>query len=146
MPTPKDDLDWLRDLNDEITDKSRHPYCGPDKRRLTEEELDRVFGIVVRHDLPVVMFNLNTSIGCAVYEHPPEPMYPGIEPKDLAPPMLLWLCAAHLPLSEAKKMPDRTLWDDGWRVFSKLTHTDKNAALCRSCGLEEPKSAGHYAY
>ena len=51
-----------------------------------------------------------------------------------------------LRLSEAKKMPDRVLWDDGWRVFSKLTHTDANTELCRSCGLEEPKPAGHYAY
>lgn len=142
----KADLDWLRALNEEILHKDRHPYCGPAARRLTEEELDRVMGLVVRHQLPVVMFNLNTSIGCAVYEHPATASYPGIEAEDLKPPMLLWLCAAHLPLSEAKKMPDRTLWDDGWRVFSKLTHTDANAELCRSCGLEEPKSAGHYAY
>lgn len=145
MPA-KTDLDWMRDLNEDILHKGRHPYCGPAKRRLTEEELDRVMGLVVRHELPVVMFNLNTSIGCAVYEHPAEVPYPGIEAKDLKPPTLLWLCAAHLPLSEAKKMPDRVLWDDGWRVFSKLTHTDANTELCRSCGLEEPKPAGHYAY
>lgn len=143
---PQADLDWLRALNDEIVDKETHPYAGPAKRRLTEEELDRVMGLVVPHGLPVVMFNLNTSIGCAIYEHPVKAPYPGITAKDLRPTILLWLCAAHLPLSEAKKMPDRTLWDDGWRVFSKLTHTEANTALCSSCGLEEPRDAGHYAY
>lgn len=143
---PLDWKGWLRALNAEILKKDSHPYCCPETRRLTDEELDRVMGIVVRHELPVVMFNLNTSIGCAIYDHPVDHKYPGISPKDLEPDMLLWLSASHLPLSEAWESPDRTLWSDGWRVFSKISHTDANRELCRSCGLEEPKDAGYYAY
>lgn len=146
MPEYEAALEWLKDLDSEIYDHTVHPYCGPAKRRLTEDELVRFLGLVQIHEFPTTLHNLNTSIGMTVYEKPVEALYPGIQPEDLRPKPVLVLAAANLPLTEAKEMPDRCLWEDGWRVFSKLTHTEANAALCRSCGLPEPKDAVHYAY
>lgn len=139
-------IEWIKTLDSEVYDHTVHPYCGPAKRRLTEDELVRLVDLVQTHGLPTTLHNLNTSIGMCIYERPVSATYPGIEPRDLQPAHLLTLAAANLPLSEAKKMPDRILWEDGWRVFSTMTHTEGNAELCHSCGLPEPKDAWHYAY
>jgi len=139
-------VEWIKALDSEVYDHTVHPYCMPQKRRLTEDELGKLMALVAEHGLPTTLHNLNTSIGMTVYERPLDASYPGVGPEDLQPKPILALAANNLPLSEAKKMPDRCFWEDGWRVFSKMTHTDENAALCKSCGLPEPEDAGHYAY
>lgn len=154
MTTLTEDLDWLRTLNKEIghhvppVHPNRYGYYKQD-RRLTGEELTKVFEVVLRHDLPVTMHNANMGfgVGIAVYESPPEASYPGITPEDLKPDAALWLDKDHLPLSEAHEEPkDRTSFEDGFRVFSQLSHTDANRKRCKACGLDEPKNKGHYDY
>lgn len=142
----QEDYEWLRSLDPEIWDASSHPYAQPSLRRLTDDELERVFGLVVKHGLPCTVHNLNTSVGMAVYEKPVEAFYPGIEPADLRPPGLLFIPAKALPLSCAKKMDDRVLFDDAWDVFVRLTHTDENAKHLASCGLPKQESKGYYEY
>lgn len=146
LPPYEAALEWIEALDGEIYDHTVHPYCGPAKRRLTENELCRLKMLAAEQGLPTTMHNLNTSIGMTFYERPVESPYPGVEPKDLQPKPILALAASNLPLSEAKKMPDRCFWEDGWRVFSTMTHTDANAALCKSCGLPEPEDKVRYAY
>lgn len=148
------DLDWLRGLDKEIghyvpRTSPRHGGFYQQNRRVTEQELTKVFEIVLRNNLPVTMHNANMGfgVGIAVYEPPIEAPYPGIEPEDLRPPRVFWIDKDHLPLSEAQgKLKDRTTFEDGWRVFSQLSHADANHDLCKACGLDEPKSKGTYDY
>ena len=141
-----EDIDWLRQLDDMVRHHGRHPFCMPEKRSLLPSELTNVFEIVLRHNLPVVLHNNNTGIAMSIHEIPPKAQCPGIRAKDLRPKTVLFLTQHHLPLSEAKKLDDRTTFDDGWRVFSQLSHRDGNTEMCKSCGLDEPKDKSHYVY
>ena len=141
----EDDYAWLRGLGLGVRDPDWIMALSS-LRRFTDEELQAILGLVVKHGLPCTIQDLNMSVGMTIYEKPLEASYPGVGPEDLQPKTLLFIPARALPLSCAGKVKDRILFDDGWRVFSRVTHTQANAALLASCGLPEQKAKTHYEY
>jgi hypothetical protein len=155
------DLDWLRSLEPrlwvekETTDyynmsgtSARRKYLAESGERLTEEDLTRLHEIVLRRSLPVQICNTKFGFGVGLVVHEPEraPLYPGLEAEE-KPEVLVVISQEHLPLSQSTfEPPDRIMFDDGWRVFSPLTHSDENKALLQRCGLPKPEPKGHYEY
>ncbi len=149
-------LAWLKKLHDSIwVEKRRIPfdYCNPHQpkilrectRRIDPDELRRLLAFVKKFKLPVTMENCDWGLSIAMRVWGPEPpaLYPGIE---LKPESVLLLPTQALPLTEATRMPDRTFFEDGWRVFSPLTHSDLNRDLLRRSNLPQPEDKATYEY
>lgn len=144
------DLAWMKHLDKTLWRKLEADQFGhvhlTETRRLEESELQRILNIVATHRLPVTMHSACFGFGVGIMIHEPEPpaKYPGVEEK---PAAVLFISKDHLPLSEAKSsMRDRTTFDDGWRVFSPLSHSDDNRSLLRRCGFPDPESRTAYSY
>lgn len=154
-----EDVEWLRALQGRLwvlreTTEHYNGSAAPRKwwaesgERMTEEELTRLHEVVLRNDLPVEMCNTSFGFGVGMVVREPEktPVYPGTE-EATVPETLAVVSQAHLPPSESTSdAGDRITFDDGWRVFSALTHSDHNREILRRCGLEAPKPKGHYVY
>lgn len=161
MSTEATDLEWLRALHPrlwverETVDhynlsgtSARRKYLVESGERLTEAELTRLHEIVLRCSLPVTMCNTKFGFGVGIMVHEPEPppTYPGAEELE-TPCVMVMISQEHLPLSQSSfERQDRILFEDGWRVFSPLTHSDTNREIVRRCRLPAPLSKGHYMY
>lgn len=155
MKTVEAAVAWLRELHASIWVEKVRPFKwheprqpGPYRaltRRIEPLELRRLRTIVKRFKLPVTMENSDWGLSIAMRVWGPEPpaLYPGVE---LKPEKLLLLPTDALPLTEAIRMPDRTRFEDGWRVFSPLTHCDANFEVLRRSNLPQPEDKATYEY
>lgn len=152
MTEQEQDLEWLRGLKPRLWTQKHDPRRGPwmsaNYERLTDDELTRLFEIVLKHGLPVGMCNTEFGFGCGIAIHEPEKpaLFPGVE-EETQPDLLVIVSRQHLPLSQSTfEAKDRLTFDDGWRVFSELTHRDQNVELLKRCGLPEPAPKSAYEY
>lgn len=160
MSTIDEDLLWLRELHNKlwVLEKARSRHNGAinlrkmwtERRgeRVTEQEFTKLLEIVLRWDLPTQMCSTSYGFGVGLVVHEPEqpPIYPGAE-SETKPEVLAVISQEHLPLSMSTfDPPDRITFDDGFRVFSEVTHSDRNKELLRRCGFEEPQPKGFYDY
>jgi len=159
MAEQEQDLEWLRSLDPRLWERKEETeyYNGSSGKRtktyakyerITDDELTRVFEIVLKLNLPICMYSTEFGFGVGLGIHEPEKpsLFPGTE-EETVPDLIVVISMQHLPLSQSTfEAKDRITFDDGWRVFSELTHRDQNLDLVKRCGLPEPKGKGHYAY
>lgn len=152
MTTLEEDLAWLRSLKDRLWEERYERSLGrrmiEKYERLTDEELTRLHEVILRWDLPVRMITTQFGFGVGILIHEPEncAVYPGAEEATVPDPIVC-ISQGHLPLSQSTfEGQDRITFDDGWRVFSELTHRDQNVEILRRCNLPEPQSKGAYEY
>lgn len=152
MKDREQDLDWLRSLKDRFWEERRDPKTGKwmaeKYERLTDDELTRLHEVILRWDLPVRMINTRFGFGVGIVIHEPEKpaIYPGVEEATIPDPIVC-ISQSHLPLSQSTfDAKDRITFEDGWRVFSELTHRDQNLAVLARCNLPKPESKGAYVY
>lgn len=155
MKTVEAAVAWLKKLHASIwvekhrPDNQTYPEQSTSyrecRRRLTPDELATLLSIVKKFNLPATMENIDWGLTIAMRVWSPEPpaLYPGVE---LKPESILLLHTDALPLTEAARMPDRTFFEDGWRVFSPLTHSDLNRDLLRRSNLPQPEDKATYEY
>lgn len=149
MPNLEEDLQTLRDFHEELWVtryvRSRGQVRAPAQIRITEKDFTKIVEIVLRWDLPTRMISTQFGFGVGIVIHEPEPppLYPGIV-NDPAP--LLEVTQDHLPESMAISDLGRITFDDGFRVFSEITHSHRNKAILRRCGFREPQPKGYYDY
>jgi hypothetical protein len=145
--------EWLEQLQKEL-----HEYHPPtyargrmsgyghwtEKRNLTEDEWEKLTKILDEDD------TLTTSLGTrfgftlemGIYENAP---YPGTDPK-----FLLYVNQKQLP--EKLGTTGATLggagdsWQTAWTLFTKWTHSDRNAEKLKFHGMEAPKEQSYYDY
>lgn len=141
--TFESDLQWIRELEQSVWE-SRASF-SEEKRRLSEDEFQRLLFLVKGYSLPVSLISARYGFGLGIVVWGPEPpaVYPGVE---LRPEVLISITNAHLPVSLSKDRKDRVLFDDAWDVFSPIVYDPHNQALLRRCGLPKtpPKSAFMY--
>lgn len=120
--------------------RSRTKWAS-ETRRLTEEEWADVQTAIRERHLICVPHNAcwGFGIGVGFYEQPPH-VYPGAEVK---PVHVLSLTQSHLPLLTGGKEPR---FNEGWEVFSPLTHSKENAALMVEYGFGKPGPKSDYEY
>lgn len=155
MSKLKDDLDWLEAQHTRLWLPEKHSdlfrgrvIARESGERLTEDDLTKLFEVVLRHGLPVQMCNTSFGFGVGILVHEPEKAvpYPGTEDA-CRPDILLVVSQDQLPLSQSSfERKDRILFEDGWRVFSEITHSDRNRETLQRCGFDPPRSKGHYVY
>jgi len=128
-------LAWLPWLDDELWGGQPNGSWFPN-RKLSEDELERVFALVNEHNLALELCctNFGFSIGFRVFQGGG---FPGVPPKQL-----LVVGADCIRGSER----GAEAFDMLWTLLTPHTHSDKNRERCRSVGIPEPREKGHYVY
>jgi hypothetical protein len=133
---PKDDLEWLRWLDDQIWKEvwghdrfKGHYKYRKEHRRLKVKEWARFHKICQREDLMYFMANCHFGfqISISVYK-PAEPMYPGL-PNE--PEHLITITPDHAPSrveKEWRNQEGRGTFDASWDKWSPFTHSEENKA------------------
>lgn len=142
------DRDWLTSLQDEIWEYA-HPTARngigwwSEVRALTSEEWSRLKTLFEENDF---LFELGTMFGFSLQLNVLEcETYPGTGPS-----FLLMLSQKQLPkeegTQEAAKGGASVSWENAWNIFTKYTHSDRNAEKLKFHKREAPKEASYYMY
>lgn len=138
-PLPESDRAFLRSLENTIWNRTKdgigrtHSFT---QNVLSEEQVDRVLGLIRGYSLPCVLGSgPYASLHIWVYDHSPLPSVP--------PEFLVAFEHRHIP---ATKDTTAYTWDQRWDWFSALTHTDENRDICRFYKLPEPEPKSRYVY
>jgi hypothetical protein len=140
-------LAWLSDLNREIWTgmgtQAWYGLQGPPgrvRRSVTSEELATVRDLVAAHALPATLHAPKHGGGLGLQIWSAETVaFAELKTR-------LFVTTSQLPFTEMLAVDDCTLFADGWRVFSALTHTDSNRELLRRYNLPEPPSRESMVY
>ena len=108
-----------------------------EKRRLTEDEWQRVQDIIKEHGLGVQMINACMGFGCGIKLWEP-PEYPCVPPA-----FMVTITQDHIPVAEGEPTPR---FDAAWEVFHPLASTEENARLLEFMGIEALKAKVSYEY
>lgn len=141
--TYHDDVQWLRDLHEQIWQDRTQDWRGmsgrinqrvwsQEKRELSDEERERLFAIIEKHELVVAVHNacMGFGVGMAVYD---TPQYPGVEPR---------LCVD----VTMKHLRDDMRFDEGWNVFFPFVSSEENQRLMAYYGFQPLRDKSYYDY
>lgn len=145
--TPQEEMAWLKNLQKSLWKESStfDRYRTPlENRRLTREEYRRGVEIIRDQKLLCVMgvgvFGFGFSL--TVYRVVHDEIYPGVGSEVEC---LVTVTNKHLPV-KLNAYEQSYIKDVGWKLFSKLTHTEENKKRLREYGLPEQKDKSYYEY
>ena len=144
------DLQWLKELEAELWPEEQQkkgrietPHGAVQlkleaKKRLTEEEWDRIRNVVDEEKLIVEMVGTNMfgGVGIVIYE---QPCQPGMDHE-----CVLTLTEEHLlgDIGATGGACSR----EAWGAFSELSDTEQNKAWLKQYGLRQPRPASSFDY
>lgn len=136
-----EEREWLRAVHNRLWPAqvgSLRPRRDPPPKQLSQTELEGILGVIQERSLITSMFcsGMFGGYGMNVYEHEP---FPGAGPL-----LLLALAENHLPGTCVKRPGEGR--DDAWEIFSRFTHSEKNAQWLQSYRMDPPRSRTFYDY
>jgi hypothetical protein len=130
-PLSKQDIAWFEKLEGEIWIR-REGSWPQEKRKLTGDEWEKIKDLIDTHRLPLVMHNSGFGFSIGISIHGTDPCK-----------QLIFIDSHHLPQFDRKKY---RAFEYGWKIFSPMTHDNRNREILRSFKIEKSMKKDHYDY